>query len=102
MSTKLRACLGEHGTEVCSPAREVWFQRAMIGGWTPIHRKGYLLLFGGLGIISLLGAAAALIIGLNGPRAVAALFLIAAICVGVAVWVLSLLHSRPWSDRNAP
>jgi len=82
--------------------REVWFQRAMVGGWNPIHPKGYALLFGALGTIYFPGASSALVISFRGPRILAIVFILVAIFVGVATWILSFLHSRPWADRDKP
>ena len=80
--------------------REVWFQRAMIGGWHPIHWKGYVLLFGVLAAIFTNAGAAVIISQRHGPKfIVAVLVCIAGIC-WAAGWVISLLHSRPWRDRN--
>jgi hypothetical protein len=80
--------------------REIWFQRAWIGGWYPIHWKGYLLLYGGVITVGALVLSAVLVAHRQGPELIVDLLVMAAIVAGMVVWVASLMHSRPWRDRR--
>src|SRR5437879_3703871 len=76
--------------------REVWFQRTYIGGWYPIHWKGFVLLIGGVGLTLLLAAAADFVAEHHGPHLAALALGVFAFATGATVWIVSLLHSQAW------
>jgi hypothetical protein len=80
--------------------REVWFQRATMGGWSPIHWKGYVLLLGGVGATLLLAGSAVIFVEHRGQRFIVVALACCAAAVGAITWGISLLHSRPWRDRK--
>jgi hypothetical protein len=80
--------------------REIWFQRAMVGGWWPIHWKGYVLLSST--VLGALGSAgvAVYVPESRGPPFLAALLVGLAVSTGAYGWIKSLLHSQAWSKRR--
>jgi hypothetical protein len=81
---------------------EIWFQRGMVGGWNPVHWKGYALLAAGLACIFLAGGTAASLSGHPHSRLVVTLLTTFAVLSGVTTWVVSRRHSRPWHERDEP
>jgi hypothetical protein len=80
--------------------REVWFQRALAGGWRPVHWKGYLLLFGTFGVGLPCEGLATFLAQHNGSKVVIAGLLSVSAAVWIACWVVSLLHSQSWDKRK--
>ena len=76
--------------------REIWFQRAAIGGWYPINKKGYVLLLGGVSSFLLLIFGVLFAAEHHWPTVVTSILAACALAVWAAVMVISFLHSRPW------